>query len=145
MRRLLPATLSVVALAVVGLPGCGGGDDDNGSSEPATTAPAAGGGGSAGGASKSGSLSLTADKSALKYDKDALSASAGKVTIKFTNPAQIPHNVAVEGNVIEKKTPVIQGGKTENLSLNLKAGKYEFYCSVDGHKQAGMEGTLTVK
>ena len=41
------------------------------------------------------------------------------------------------------KTPVFSGG-TKNFTVNLKPGKYTFYCSVPGHRQAGMQGTLTV-
>jgi uncharacterized cupredoxin-like copper-binding protein len=41
-------------------------------------------------------------------------------------------------------TPVFTGG-TKAVTLNLKPGTYKFFCSVPGHRQAGMEGTLTVK
>jgi uncharacterized cupredoxin-like copper-binding protein len=36
------------------------------------------------------------------------------------------------------------GGKS-TVTADLKPGTYEFYCPVDGHKAAGMKGTLTVK
>jgi uncharacterized cupredoxin-like copper-binding protein len=39
----------------------------------------------------------------------------------------------------------VQGGKTSTVTADLKAGTYKFYCSVDGHRAAGMEGTLTVR
>ena len=35
-------------------------------------------------------------------------------------------------------------GGTSKVTADLKPGKYEFYCSVPGHEQAGMKGTLTV-
>jgi plastocyanin len=108
------------------------------SSTASTTAPAAGGAES--------SLSLAADPSGqLKFDKSSLSAKAGKVSIDFTNKSPVAHNVTVEssGSVLGA-TPTIEGG-SKSLSLTLKAGTYKFYCSVPGHRQAGMEGTLTVQ
>ena len=63
----------------------------------------------------------------------------------MSNPASIPHAIAVEGNGVDKDgKPVGQGG-TSTVTVDLKPGKYEFYCPVDSHKQAGMKGTLTVK
>jgi uncharacterized cupredoxin-like copper-binding protein len=60
------------------------------------------------------------------------------------NPSSVPHAVEVEGKGVEKETKTLTNG-TADVTVNLKAGKYEFYCPVDGHKQAGMEGTLTVR
>jgi plastocyanin len=82
----------------------------------------------------------------LKYNKTTLSANAGKVSIDFTNMAPLAHNVTVasaSGTVVGA-TPTFQGG-SKALALNLKPGTYKFYCSVPGHRMAGMEGTLTVK
>ena len=53
--------------------------------------------------------------------------------------------VAVEGNGVDQDGPIVQPGGTSTLSVNLKPGKYEFYCPFDSHKQQGMTGTLTVK
>jgi uncharacterized cupredoxin-like copper-binding protein len=41
-------------------------------------------------------------------------------------------------------TPTFMGG-TKTLKLTLKAGTYTYYCSVPGHRAAGMQGTLTVQ
>jgi uncharacterized cupredoxin-like copper-binding protein len=92
-------------------------------------------------------LSLAANpEGQLKYDKTSLSAKAGKVSIDFTNMAPLGHNmtVATASGAVVGATPTFQGG-TKTLSLNLKPGTYKFYCSVPGHRMAGMEGTLTVK
>jgi uncharacterized cupredoxin-like copper-binding protein len=51
----------------------------------------------------------------------------------------------VEGNGVDKDGPTADAGATSSVTVDLKAGKYEFYCPVDGHEQAGMKGTLTVK
>ncbi|HEY4810932.1 MAG TPA: plastocyanin/azurin family copper-binding protein [Solirubrobacteraceae bacterium] len=92
-------------------------------------------------------LSLEANaEGQLKYNTTALSAKAGKVSIDFTNMAPMGHNVTVEsasGEVVGA-TPTFQGG-SKTLSLDLKPGTYKFFCSVPGHRAAGMEGTLTVK
>ena len=82
----------------------------------------------------------------LKYNKTSLSAQAGTVSIAFTNRAPLGHNmtVASPSNAVVGATRTFQGGAMV-LTLNLKPGTYKFYCSVPGHRMAGMEGTLTVK
>ncbi|MGO9489186.1 MAG: plastocyanin/azurin family copper-binding protein [Solirubrobacteraceae bacterium] len=91
------------------------------------------------------SLPLAANPSgALSYDTKQLSAKAGTVSIAMTNMSPLEHNVTVaQGSTVLGATPTFKGG-TRTLTLKLKPGKYTFYCSVPGHRQAGMEGTLTV-
>ena len=141
------ALLCAFAIPVVG---CGGDDDSSsssgggGSSGGSTKTTSSGGGASAGGGHV---LKLAADPSgALKFDKTSLSAKAGKVTIVMTNTSSIPHAVELEGGGIEKKGAVVTGGgSVSRVTADLKPGKYEFYCPVDGHKAAGMKGELTVQ
>ena len=93
-------------------------------------------------------LSLKASASgALKFNKKTLSAKPGKATIVMTNPSGsgLKHGVEVEGKGIEKRTKNVGPGKTTRVTVTLKAGKYDFYCPVDGHKAAGMKGTIVVK
>jgi plastocyanin len=75
-----------------------------------------------------------------------LSAKAGKVTIDFTNKSPVEHNttVASASGAVVGATPTFTGGE-KTLTLNLTPGTYKFYCTVPGHRQAGMEGTLVVK
>jgi plastocyanin len=62
----------------------------------------------------------------------------------MTNMSPLEHNVTVaRGSKVLGATPTFQGG-SKSLTLNLKPGVYTFYCSVPGHRAAGMEGTLTV-
>jgi plastocyanin len=128
--------------------GCGGDDDDNGGgggSGAATTTESSGGGASSGGGGGGETLKIAADPGgALKFDKSSLTAKAGKVTIVMDNPSSLPHAVEIEGNGVEVAGDTVEKGGVSKASAELKAGKYEFYCPVDGHKQAGMEGTLTV-
>jgi plastocyanin len=80
----------------------------------------------------------------LAYDTKQLSAKAGTVTIEMTNMSPIEHDVAVaEGSKVLGQTPVFAGG-SKSVTVKLKPGTYTFFCTVPGHRQAGMEGTLTV-
>jgi plastocyanin len=139
MRRRLPLLLLTTLALVVAVAACGGDDDDEGSEEPAaeeTTTEGGGGGGE--------TLMLAADPGgALAFDQTELHAAAGEVTIELTNDSGIPHNVEVEGNGVEEVSETITEGST-SLTLTLEPGEYEFYCAVPGHREGGMEGTLTV-
>lgn len=90
-------------------------------------------------------LELAANPSGqLAYNTKQLSAKAGDVTITMTNMSPLEHNVTIaQGSTVLGSTPTFIGG-SKTLTLNLKPGTYTFYCSVPGHRQAGMEGTLTV-
>jgi plastocyanin len=149
-----PITLMAVALVAgaVALAGCGGGSSSGSGSGNSGSSSSSGSGSGSGSSSSSSSsggggetIKLAADpKGALKFDKTTLNAKAGQLTIAFTNSSGIPHAVEVEGNGVEKSSSTITNGKN-SLAVNVKPGKYEFYCPVDGHKQAGMKGTLIVK
>jgi plastocyanin len=148
---LVPMLLACLVLAG----GCGNSDDDddggNGSS---------GGGGTAYGSKKddskskkdkatassgAGQLKLTADPGgAPKFDKTSLSTKPGKTTIVLDNPSSVPHAIEVEGKGVEEEGETVEKGGVSKVTVDLKPGEYEYYCPVDGHKQAGMEGTLKV-
>jgi plastocyanin len=99
-------------------------------------------------AGASSTLAQSADPSgALKFTKSTLTAKAGTVTINFTNSSPLAHNFTVQQGTsgpVVGATPTFMGG-TKTLTLKLKAGTYTFYCSVPGHRAAGMQGTLTVQ
>jgi plastocyanin len=153
LGRALAAAMALGLVLVVA--GCGSSSSGSSTSTPESTStpastptttastatettPAAG---------ASSSLKLEANpEGQLKYNTTSLSAKAGAVSIAFTNSSPVGHNVTVESSSGETvgATPTFQGG-SKTLSLNLKAGTYKFYCSVPGHRMAGMEGTLTVK
>jgi uncharacterized cupredoxin-like copper-binding protein len=144
-RRLLMPVAALAALALIAA-GCGSSkksSSSSSSSTPKTTAsaPASGGGGaSAGGAT------VTEDATDFKFSQPKATAKSGAVTIKLDNQGQTGHAISVEGKgVEEKKTSTIGPGQSTSLKVNLKPGKYEFYCPVDGHKQLGMKGEITVK
>ena len=80
----------------------------------------------------------------LSFDSKQLSAKPGAVTITFANGSPIEHNVTVsQGATVLAATPTFTGG-SKTLTIKLKPGTYTFYCSVPGHRQAGMEGTLKI-
>ena len=154
-RRPLFLALACVALIALalGLAACGGDDDDSGAA-PATTAatapatpipstestPSDTGGGAAAGAT---ALALQADPTGqLKFVETKLTAKAGDITITLTNASAVPHDVAIDG--APGVSDQVQDGGTADLTVNLPAGTYEYYCTVPGHRQAGMVGTLTV-
>jgi plastocyanin len=154
-RRVASAISSFALVAtVVVLAGCGSSSTSSSSTAAAapttssaaapttssatstTAAPAAG----------ASSVSLEANKEGqLEYNTKSLSAKAGKVTVDFTNAAPLAHNVNIESSsgATVGSTPTFTGG-SKKLTVTLKPGTYKFFCSVPGHRQAGMEGTLTV-
>jgi uncharacterized cupredoxin-like copper-binding protein len=91
-------------------------------------------------------LTVTADPGgALKWTEETLSADAGTVKFVLENPSTLPHALEIEGNGVEEETPTIEKDGTAELTVDLKAGEYEYYCPVSGHQEAGMTGTLTVE
>ncbi len=91
-------------------------------------------------------LKVSADPAGgLKYTTDKLTAKAGNVEVQFTNAAATPHDVVIsKGSKVIVQTDTIARSKTSK-EAKLTAGTYTFYCSLPGHRQAGMEGTLTVR
>lgn len=119
------------------------GGEEEGESEGGEEESASEAGGEASGSG--GTIEVAADESALAYNTDSLEAGAGEVEIDFTNPSSIPHDVDVEkdGETIGGTEVFAEGEET--ATVELEPGDYTFFCSVPGHREAGMEGTLTVK
>ena len=151
MKKL--AAFLALALASVALVACGGGSGNSSSEETAAetsgggaaeSGEKAGGGGSSGGGS---TLDLEADPNGeLAYTATEATAKAGKVTVDFNNPQGLTHDVAIENESGETvgQTELVAGEET-STTVNLKPGTYHYYCTVPGHREAGMEGTLVVK
>jgi plastocyanin len=157
---LVPASLALVA--------CGSSGSSS-SSEPATTAESTEAESTGGGAAEeeegvsgeeeeagAGKSESSGEGSTIKFEAEAegmlmfeeksATAEAGNDTIDFNNPSAVPHNVAIEdsaGKTIAE-TETITESET-STTVELEPGTYTFYCSIPGHRQAGMEGTLTVK
>jgi mono/diheme cytochrome c family protein len=107
----------------------------------ASAVPQAGAGGTA--KAKSGVLDIPADPNGqLAYVFKTAEAPAGPITIEMENKSGTPHDIVIDGL---GKTPETTNGKVSFKATLAAAKKYTYYCSVPGHRQAGMEGTLTVK
>ena len=144
MPKLLAVLLTTATLAV-GLAACGGSSSTSTASSSASTSTTSAAAAPA--SSASSHLSLAAAPSGmLMFTKTSLTAKAGKVTISFTNMAPEKHNLTIQkgtsGPVIAA-TPTFSGA-TKTLTVTLKPGTYTYYCSVPGHRMAGMQGTLTI-
>jgi plastocyanin len=145
------AVLFAVLFAAMAFAACGGGDDTT-SDATSEAPPAKENGGekekeAEGGTAGSATVDFEADPSgALAYTTDSATAKAGNVTVNFTNSSPVPHDVRIESSGGEDVggTEVLAEGN-ESAKVDLKPGEYTFYCSVPGHRQGGMEGTLTVK
>jgi plastocyanin len=141
----------VLVLAALGLVACGGGSSTTSETTAETTSEsnAGGSGGEAEGKSSgsAGTIDFEADPNGgLAYTSDKATAKAGKVTIDFSNPQPLMHDVAIEdssGKTIAQTSTIAEG--SDSTTAELKPGTYTFYCTVPGHREAGMEGTLTVK
>ena len=152
MTRSLVTFAAVLLVAVAG---CGGssnessknaGSNTTGATPTPTETPSATATATAksgGGGGETVQLAAPADGS-LKFDKTTLDAKAGNVTIDLDNPSSTPHAVAIEGGGVDQSSQTVTSSKT-SVTADLKPGTYTFYCPVPGHRQAGMEGTLTVK
>ena len=135
---MLFAIGAAVAVPVVG---CGGSSDDNSTSNAATQASTSGGGTAGAG----GSVDLTATD--FKFDPSEPTVKSGNVTFNLKNDGQVTHSLEIEDVNGEDKELEgdVSPGQSGTLSVNLPAGKYEFYCPVANHKEMGMEGEITVK
>ena len=143
MKRM-SILLVAIAFALFGLAACGGDDDDSDTTaaeETTATEPAAGGGGAGG----TIDISAAADGS-LAFDQKSVEATAGTNTLNFDNPASLSHDVEVESDSGEEagKTDLISQSTT-STTIELKPGNYVFFSTVPGHREGGMEGTITVK
>lgn len=87
---------------------------------------------------------ISASVSGLRYDQKTVHAHPGKIKIIFLNRSALKHDVNVESGELELGKTATISHATTTLLVTLKAGKYNFYCSVPGHEAAGMRGTLIV-
>jgi plastocyanin len=80
----------------------------------------------------------------LRFDVATLEAQAGTITLLMRNPSAVPHNITVKGAGVYEQGKVVSNGGESRVTVKLKAGTYEFFCSVDAHEAAGMKGRLVV-
>lgn len=148
MARKLPVLVAIAAALAFGVAACG--DDDESdtstaassettSAESTTESTTAAGGGGGGGE--------TVDLSEAEYKIDPAdpSVKAGSVTFAISNDGSVAHNIEIEGSGVEETSDTFSPGDSGELTVDLQPGTYEMYCTIDGHRDLGMEGEITVQ
>jgi uncharacterized cupredoxin-like copper-binding protein len=146
------ATLLVAVIAVFGLVACGDDDDEATTTTEATTAiqtqatteATPTGATTEAEEPEATVVEIPVADAGLVYAVTEATAPAGTVTLRSVNPQVVPHNIAIENPDPVEGEVVTDGGVSE-ITVELEPGTYEFYCSVPGHREAGMVGTLTVE
>ena len=124
--RFAPGLVAVAALVVMA--GCGGGSTTSAPS----TAPASG-----------SSVAVTESEFSITLPSNTMKV--GSYTFTVTNKGQFAHNLTIDGpGVKDKATPTLSPGSSGDVTVNLQKGTYEFYCSVDSHKDMGMDDKVQV-
>ncbi len=118
--------MSVVAVASVALAACGGGGDDDG-----------------GGAATSDDGTVQMEAGDLFFDPEEYSAEAGELEFVVENVGAVEHDVVVE-EAGDASVVHVEPGQTGSGTIDLESGTYTVYCSIPGHREAGMEVTLNV-
>ena len=107
----------------------------------ATAVKQAGGGKPA--VENNGTLQIDADPTGqLAFVTNTATGTPGQITVKMANKSGTPHDIVIDG---KGKGEVVKDGGVSQFQATFTAGSYTFYCSVPGHRQAGMQGKLTVK
>jgi plastocyanin len=92
---------------------------------------------------KAGTLEVDADPNGqLAFATNKAQGTPGEMTVKMANKSSTPHDIVIDG---KGKGEVVKDGAVSQFKASFTAGSYTYYCSVPGHRQAGMEGKLTVK
>jgi uncharacterized cupredoxin-like copper-binding protein len=95
---------------------------------------------------ENGKVEIPADPDGqLAYQFTEAEAKPGKLEIDSPNEASVEHNIAIQSGGVNAVGPTVKGGDVSSISVTVKPGTYEYLCTVPGHAQAGMKGTLTVK
>ena len=95
---------------------------------------------------RNGKLEIDADPTGqLAYVTNKANAQPGKVQVSMKNKSTLQHDIAIQGNGVNAKGPVVGTGGTSSFTADLKPGTYTYFCTVPGHREGGMHGTLTVK
>jgi len=142
-------TLTLAAcIAAIVLGGCGGSSGSSSSAStsrstaaaPASTTPAA----SAPSSGSGQTVHLSAVPGRLAFNTTHLIAKAGVVTFSMANPSSFPHGISIQGHGLDQGGKVVSQGGVSSVTATLRPGTYVFFCPVPGHRQAGMQGTITV-
>jgi uncharacterized cupredoxin-like copper-binding protein len=140
-RHITGASLAFTAVAALLLSGCGGGDSNGSETTPSeTTSPS-----ETGSPSPSNGTEVTAVEKEFSITLTPDTFSPGTYTFKAENQGNFPHNLTIEGPGVDSEaTPTMDPGDSAELTVTLQKGSYEVWCSVDSHKEEGMDLTIDV-
>jgi plastocyanin len=137
LARKSGVLIAAAVLALTALAGCGGGKKKT--SAPKLTLPPV---------TQTGQLlDVAADPGGrLTFNQKRVDVTAGPISLVMTNPPDSgkTHSIAIEGNGIDKVAAPTEPGKKATISIDIKPGKYVFYCPVADHRAKGMFGELRV-
>jgi plastocyanin len=129
-------TAAALTAIILTAAACGGGSSSGGS--------AGGGGGGASGGGGGGTPIAVTEKDFSISIAGGTTLAPGMYTFTVTNQGPASHNLTINGpGVSNQATPTFASG-TQSLTVTLKNGTYDFFCSVPGHKALGMDATVTV-
>jgi uncharacterized cupredoxin-like copper-binding protein len=92
----------------------------------------------------SAATSVPVSETEFKITLPKTTLAAGSYSFEVANDGKIEHDLVIQGNGVDERTPTIEAGKSATLKVDLKPGTYDVYCSIPGHKQAGMDLKLTI-
>lgn len=121
---------ALMAVTALILAGCGGGDSTDGQDGGSPAAQ--------------GDVVEVLGTDALAFEPEEFTATAGPITVELTSGEGVLHTFVVEVDGDDQMVVEAAAGATATGTIELEQGEYTFFCDVPGHRQAGMEGTLTV-
>jgi uncharacterized cupredoxin-like copper-binding protein len=141
-RTRFMLALALALLLALGVPACGGDDDDEGAGGTGTQPAQTEEGGQAPGAAQTASEVLMSE---FEFDPSNVTAAAGS-TVIARNEGSVEHDLRLRQDGKEVGgTELVGPGGSEDLKLDFPAGRYEMFCSVPGHEDAGMVGSFTIE
>ncbi len=133
------ARVAAAAMVALLLGACGG------TSTSSTTATTSAAGAAAPSSAAPVGTSVGVIEKEFSITLDKKSFTAGTYTFAVKNQGSFPHNLTIEGpGVDKKKSPTMPGGQSGSVTVALQKGSYELWCSVDSHKDKGMDMKITV-
>lgn len=123
--------LAITAALAMALAACsGGGTDDGGTDTPAAD----------------GAVTFTTDDTLefAESSKAATLAEDGSLEITIECTGSVEHNIVFEGVNDDAIIAECAGGESNTGTVEVEAGTYTYYCSIPGHREAGMEGEISI-
>jgi uncharacterized cupredoxin-like copper-binding protein len=131
VKKHLGLLLSIGLIAMLVLAACG--DDDDGNEN--------------GNGAGNGGDSVSLEMGEMYFEPNSISATAGtSLSVDLENAGSMLHDFTIDDLGGERVHVEVAGGESDSFTLDIpdESGTYEFYCSVPGHREAGMEGTIEV-